>query len=160
MISTVPQMTDAGKALLMRALMGETLTFTRIAIGSGELETGQDPDELTELIQEELSITPASLDDSQEGLVTISGEFASGDIDNDFVWRELGVYAEGEDENEVLYAYANDGEAAGMLKAITSDLLIEQTLTEYCDNCWRLNYHTHETGTNLFHWEWVFQIEE
>ena len=38
--------------------------------------------------------------------------------------------------------------------------LIEQTLTEYCDNCWRLNYHTHETGTNLFHWEWVFQIEE
>ena len=38
--------------------------------------------------------------------------------------------------------------------------LIEQKLTEYCDNCWRLNYHTHETGTNLFHWEWVFQIEE
>ena len=37
--------------------------------------------------------------------------------------------------------------------------LIEQTLTEYCDNCWRLNYHTHETGTNLFHWEWVFQVE-
>ena len=37
--------------------------------------------------------------------------------------------------------------------------LIEQTLTEHCDSCWRLNYHTHETNTSLFHWEWVFQIE-
>ena len=41
-----------------------------------------------------------------------------------------------------------------------SEALIEQTLTEYCDDCWRLNYHHHETETNLFHWEWVFQIEE
>lgn len=129
MITTVPQMTDAGKALLMRALMGETLTFTRIAIGSGELETGRDPDELTELIREELSITPASMDDSQEGLIAISGDFNSGDVTNDFIWRELGVYAMGEDETEVLYAYANDGDDAGVLKAITSDLLIEQTLT-------------------------------
>ena len=38
--------------------------------------------------------------------------------------------------------------------------LIEQTLTEYCDDWWRLEYHGHETGTNLFHWEWVFNIEE
>jgi len=129
MITTVPQRTDAGKALLMRALMGETLTFTRIAIGSGELETGRDPDELTELIREELSITPASMDDSQEGLIAISGDFNSGDVTNDFIWRELGVYAMGEDETEVLYAYANDGDDAGVLKAITSDLLIEQTLT-------------------------------
>ena len=37
--------------------------------------------------------------------------------------------------------------------------LIEQTLTEYCDSCWRLDYHTHETETNLFHWEWVYQVE-
>ena len=51
-----------------------------------------------------------------------------------------------------LYSRRRDGEGW--------PALIEQTLTEYCDNCWRLNYHTHETGTNLFHWEWVFQIEE
>lgn len=37
--------------------------------------------------------------------------------------------------------------------------LIEQVLTEHCDSCWRLDYHTHETETNLFRWEWVFQIE-
>ena len=37
--------------------------------------------------------------------------------------------------------------------------LIEQVLEEHCDSCWRLNYHTHETNTSMFHWEWVFQIE-
>lgn len=37
--------------------------------------------------------------------------------------------------------------------------LIEQVLTEHCESCWRLNYHTFETETKLFRWEWVFQIE-
>ena len=129
MISTTPALTDSGKALLMRAIAGETLTFTRLAIGSGALASGQDQDALTALIHEELSITPASLDDSQTGLIAISGDFDSADITEDFVWRELGVFAKGEDNVELLYAYANDGAAAGTLKAITTDILTEQTLT-------------------------------
>ena len=36
--------------------------------------------------------------------------------------------------------------------------LIEQTLTTYCGGCWSLNSHTYERETNLFHWEWVFEI--
>ena len=129
MISTVPQLTDSGKALLMRAIAGEVLTFTRMAIGSGELAEGQDQDELTALIHEELSITPTDLDDSQEGLIAISGDFGSEDVTEDFMWRELGIFAHGEDNVELLYAYANDGEDAGMLRAITTDILTEQTLT-------------------------------
>lgn len=37
--------------------------------------------------------------------------------------------------------------------------LIVQTLTEHCDGCWSLNYHTYERDTGLFHWEFVFQVE-
>ena len=129
MISTVPMITNAGRALLLRAIAGETLTFTRLAIGSGTLLEDQDRDELTALIHEELSITPAELDDSQAGLLAISGDFTSADIESDFVWRELGVYAQGEDEIEVLYAYANDGESAGTLRAITSAFLAEEKVT-------------------------------
>ena len=129
MISKIPSLTDSGKALLMRALVGEALTFTRLAIGSGELAAGQDQNELTELINEELSITPASIDDTQEGLIAISGDFSSADITEDFVWRELGVFAMGEDEEEVLYAYANDGADAGTLRTLTTNILTEQTLT-------------------------------
>ena len=50
-----------------------------------------------------------------------------------------------------LYSYKRNGDGW--------HALIEQTLTEHCDSCWKLNYHTHETNTSLFHWEWVFQIE-
>ena len=37
--------------------------------------------------------------------------------------------------------------------------LIEKVLSEHCESCWMLNYHTKEAGTNLFRWEWTFQIE-
>ncbi len=130
MISRTPKMTKAGNGLLMRALAGETLTFTRMAIGSGALATGQDQDDLTALIHEELSITPASTDLSQTGLISITGEFNSADIEEDFVWREMGVFAKGSSDNvELLYAYANDGDDAGMLRALDTDILTEQTLT-------------------------------
>lgn len=129
MISTVPQLTDDGKALLMRALAGEKLTFTRMGIGNGELAEGEDFHELHALINEKLSITPTEMDRSQEGLVAITGDFTSADIVEDFKWTELGIFAMGEDETELLYAYANDGEDAGMLRVITTQILTEQTLT-------------------------------
>ena len=37
--------------------------------------------------------------------------------------------------------------------------LIEEVLTRHCDSCWTLNYHEKEAGTNLFRWEWTFQVE-
>lgn len=129
MVSTIPSITNAGRALLLRAIAGETLTFTRLAIGSGELEEGQDQDELTALIQEELSITPASLDDSQAGLLAISGDFTGADIDEDFICRELGVFAKGEDNIELLYAYSNDGDNSSVMRAISSALLVEESIS-------------------------------
>lgn len=50
-----------------------------------------------------------------------------------------------------LYSLNRDG--AGWVDLITS------TLTEYCDGAWSLNHHTYERDSNLFHWEWAFQIE-
>ena len=38
--------------------------------------------------------------------------------------------------------------------------MIETTLTTHCGASWSLNSHTYERNTNLFHWEWVFQVEE
>ena len=37
--------------------------------------------------------------------------------------------------------------------------LITGTLTEHCESCWSLNYHTYERDTGLFHWDWTFQVE-
>ena len=38
--------------------------------------------------------------------------------------------------------------------------MIEATLTEKCGASWKLNSRTYEQNTGLFHWEWVFQVEE
>lgn len=37
---------------------------------------------------------------------------------------------------------------------------IEQILTQHCEGCWRLSSRQWERAEELFHWEWVFQVEE
>lgn len=37
---------------------------------------------------------------------------------------------------------------------------IEEILTEICEDAWELNSTTWEPETKLFHWEWVFRVEE
>ena len=50
--------------------------------------------------------------------------------------------------------YSRKRSGAGWVK------LICDTLTSHCDGCWSLNSHQYERETGLFHWEWVFQVEE
>ena len=38
--------------------------------------------------------------------------------------------------------------------------VIEQVLTQICEGCWRLNSRQWERAEGIFHWEWVFQVEE
>ena len=123
------------------------------------------PDDYTNLVTAMKALTQASATTSEpdkalkvaeDGWDTRPDAVSYGEIQLEFEAESL----DGNDRKKDrayegsmdLYSRRRDGEGW--------TALIEQTLTEYCDNCWRLNYHTHETGTNLFHWEWVFQIEE
>ena len=36
--------------------------------------------------------------------------------------------------------------------------LITETLNEHCGASWSLNSHTYERETQLFHWEWTFEV--
>ena len=38
--------------------------------------------------------------------------------------------------------------------------LIEEALTAVCESCWRMNSHQWERNEGVFHWEWVFQVED
>ncbi len=129
MIATAPVLTDQGKSLLMRAIGGETITFTRFKIGSGSLAEGQTVDELMDLITPVLAISISDMDDTQEGLLALTGEFDNSDVVTDFTWRELGIFAHGEDENEILYAYSNDGENAGIMRQLNTDVITLQEVT-------------------------------
>ena len=50
-----------------------------------------------------------------------------------------------------LFSLARNG--AGWVPMITG------VLTKHCGSCWRLNSHTYERETGLFHWEWVFEVQ-
>ena len=49
--------------------------------------------------------------------------------------------------------YSRNRSGAGWVELITG------TLTDHCDGCWSLDYHTYERETGLFHWQWIFQTE-
>lgn len=129
MIQSTPKLTKSGESLLMRAIAGESITFTRFKAGDGYLPEGQDGTELTDLVSEVLDFDITDTDDSRTGLVAITGGFDSGDVEEDFYFRELGIFARGEDNAEVLYAYANDGSGAGLLRAISTQTVTEQKVT-------------------------------
>lgn len=128
MISKAPILTDAGRSLLLRAVSGEELTFTRFKIGDGSLEEGQTGRELTDLINEVLEVGISEMTVLERGIIELDGEFDSNDVDQDFTWRELGLFAKGEDEEEVLYAYANDGADAGTMPAQSEDVYTGQVI--------------------------------
>lgn len=128
MIATNPVLTTKGQSLLIRAISGELITFTRFKMGDGELGS-QDADRLNDLVHPCLSVEIVELDKSTAGSVGVTGEFDSGDVTQDFIWRELGIFAKGADGEEVLYAYANDGQNASMLRAVNAGIAIEQRIT-------------------------------
>lgn len=129
MIATAPSLTDRGKSLLMRAIGGEQITFTRFKVGSGSLPSGSTGDELNDLITPVLAFSIEDMDDTQEGLIALTGEFDNESVTEDFTWRELGIFARGEDNEEILYAYANDGNDASVVRQLNTDVLTIQTVT-------------------------------
>ena len=129
MIATAPSLTDHGKSLLMRAIGGEAITFTRFKVGSGTLPSGETGDGLNDLITPVLAFSITDMDDSQEGLIALTGEFDNESVTEDFTWREMGIFARGEDNEEILYAYANDGNDASVVRQLNTDVLTIQTVT-------------------------------
>lgn len=127
MISVAPTITEAGRNLQIRAIAGETITFTRFKIGNGEL-ADTDISALVDLINPLVEFSINEMDKSETGYLKLTGKFDSTFITSDFRWRELGIFCKGEDDIEVLYAYSNDGENAGMLKANSTDVVAEQTV--------------------------------
>lgn len=128
MITTAPVLTNAGERLLTRAIGGEKIVFTRFAVGDGELSTTPEK-ELVNLISTKLSFGIGAVDHSEAGYISLTGQFSGSAIEEDFTLRELGLFAKGEDDEEILYCYANDGENAGIVKANQDDVAVEQHLT-------------------------------
>ncbi len=104
-----PKLTDAGKSLLLRALVGERINFTKIQFGNGPKQDIENAVALTNpLITSEItSIT------TNKSYVTLTTTFTNTSLSDGFRITEIGIYADNpEKENEeILYALGSEDES-------------------------------------------------
>ena len=103
--------TQQGLRLLAKVQAGAALPFTRVAVGDGYLETGQDETALTALIDQKMNLSISSIvvTDPQ---ATICSVISNAGLSAGFYWREIGVFATDPNLGEILYGYDNAGSEA------------------------------------------------
>ncbi len=129
-MASFPKMTltSAGVVLLAKVQAGQALAFTRMGLGDGEI--GEQPiSALTALIDEQASVSITASKIVSNNTFQAAGVFSNEDITAGFWWREVGVYATDPDDGEILYCYANAGDAGDYIPT-ADDQRIEKTV--YC----------------------------
>ncbi len=106
----VPKLTASGKNLLLRALAGETITFTKIQLGNG---TAQDPAKATGLVNPIITVELSKIVVGME-YVTLTAQFSNSSITSGFHITEAGFFATDPDDStkEILYALGNEDESS------------------------------------------------
>lgn len=110
-------LTNAGIQAQIKAQSGgPMLKFTKIGIGSGNF--AGDIGSLTSLVTEEVSvgIEKAYIEDN---VYIVEGTMTNEDVSASFALREVGLYIEDENGNDVLYSYANAGESYDTVPVIS-----------------------------------------
>lgn len=131
------QIPQAGRNLMAKLIAtGRPLTYSSVKVGDGVLG-GRLVSGLTELIGPKksfpISATPTR---SGDGRWNVTAIFNNADIDQDFWWREWGVFATDPDTGqEVLVAYANAGDTADYVHVWTGgddSSYVEEQITCAC----------------------------
>lgn len=111
-------LTNAGVLLQSKVQGGAALELTNIQMGSGQLN-GQPIGPLTALISQDATVPIQGGKAVGQNTYQVSGFFTNGDLQAGFWWREIGVFANDPDNGEILYAYANAGDAGDYIPTVT-----------------------------------------
>lgn len=118
-------LTSKGKDLLVRAILGEVIVFTKVEIGEGILPLGADKEILTNLVDSFKILSITSTNNLPNGGYRIRISFNNKGFTQDKYLREVGIYARGEDGIEILYSYCNTdtpnlipNEASGIIESV------------------------------------------
>ena len=96
-------LTEKGRELLAKGLAGETITFTRMAIGDGTSLTSER--ERTELVNQITTLPILNINVKRNGTCEINALLTNKSVTTGFYIKELGIFAHGNDNVEILYAY-------------------------------------------------------
>ena len=120
--------TNLGTGLLAQVMAGQgVLTFTKVVMGDGNMPSTQTPATMTDVVspKAQASITKAAV--AENGTAVIGARFTNESQQQDFEWKELGLYAKvGEDGTEVLYSYGYTPAGELIPAGTTSTTLIEK----------------------------------
>lgn len=101
--------TNKGKLMLVQAQNGHTLVFTSGKLGSGVIETSDDPSSFTDLKSAKMTLPITKADDSNAEKLVLTFDTSNSKLEEGFVSRELGIFAKLDNGEETLYAYSNSG---------------------------------------------------
>lgn len=96
-------LTEKGRELLAKGLVGETITFTKMAIGDGT--TAISEREMTALVNQITTLPLLNVDTKGNGTCEINALLTNKSVTTGFYIKELGIFAHGNDNVEILYAY-------------------------------------------------------
>ena len=122
--------TAAGLLVLAKGMTGKPIKFTRIVMGDGYLEEGEQPRTLERVVSPRAEIEISKLQLNGDGTVVVGGIFTNQEEVSGFFYRELGLYAEDPDPEvgEVLYCYGNAGDLAEWIAPTGGSTVLEKTI--------------------------------
>ncbi|BBM37716.1 hypothetical protein JCM16775_0406 [Leptotrichia hofstadii] len=96
-------LTEKGRELLAKGLAGETITFTKMAIGDGTSLTSER--ERTALVNQITTLPILNINVKRNGTCEINALLTNKSVTTGFYIKELGIFAHGNDNVEILYTY-------------------------------------------------------
>lgn len=105
--------TVAGRNLITSLMVGKTIEFTRIVVGSGAMPEGVEPIDMVALVTP-VAEGVSSVPTVENGVLSMVVEYRNdlnGGLQEGFWLREFGVFAKTEDTEEILLYYATLGDS-------------------------------------------------
>lgn len=131
MTEIIQGMTKRGADLLFSSQKSSsTIEFTKLKVGDGYI-TDETVSELNDLIHaiDEIEIESTDIFD-ENGNVSMVVNGHVHQIESDFYFRELGLFAiDPETKEEVLYAYLNKGDNAGLIPMTSSQASVQEAVS-------------------------------
>ena len=107
--------TDVGKDMIAKSQNGQTLTFSRVALGDGLVGEEEDVTKFTAVKNERLSLPIAKYSNLGNGQFQIQFRLTNSQVESGFWHREIGVMAKIDNGQEQLYAYTTAGNKASFI---------------------------------------------
>ncbi len=106
-----PVLTKQGLKLQAKVDAGNAMQLTKCRLGSGTIGSGQQLEDLTELVApvQTLPIASVTYSDDSHACI-ISAVTDNSNVTTGYYLREFGIYAKDPDDGEILYAVASDSE--------------------------------------------------